>query len=332
MANQVEKLNAIAIADIEAINGLNDAAIEAINGLEFVSAFGGITWSTDDVFPVTTRSTVNCGVIGAKLNSDTDGGTSGTQFRSYEHNGSSWASGVATGGRTRSSGNGGGTQGAAVMEGGYDNVASSDGLTTEEYNGSSWSFANNLVGGSAYSGGGGTSQTAQLISGGSNYNPTVRNITLTQTYNGTNWSNESVASHGAGAGTNGEAAGGGLDAFMIADGSREDPPNSNANLISQIFNQSAGSWTTKATVTTHTWYNCSSTDGTRVYKIAGMGGTSVESWEENSWTNQSVLPASVRQGGLGTGGTAANGGATHVGGSLNSNNANVTTYYTAAAS
>jgi hypothetical protein len=155
---------------------------------------------------------------------------------------------------------------------------------------------------------------------------------LTQTYDGTNWSNESVSSHGAGAGTQGESAGGGLDAFLVASGSREDPPNSNQNLISQIFNQTAGTWTTKATVIVHTNYNASATDGTRVYRIAGMSGANVESWVDNTWTNESVLPASRAMGGLGTGGTGAAGGATHVAGRNNSDDSNVNTYYTAAAS
>ena len=331
MANAVEKVNSIAIASIEAINGITDANLQALNGEEFVSAFGGITWSTDDVFPASTRQTQNAGVIGAKLNSDTQGGTGSTQYRSYEHDGSSWASGVATGGDRRTSGVGGGTQGAAVMFGGSG--ATDDFNTTEEYNGTSWSSANNMVQGHAYCMGGGSSQTAQICSGGSSYNPTVRNLTMTQTYNGTNWSNEGVASHGAGAGTNGEAAGGGLDAFLMASGSREDPPNSNQNLISQLFNQSAGTWTTKATVNTHSWYNGSSTDGTRVYRVAGMSGATVESWEDNTWTNQSSLPASIAMGGLGTGGIAADGGATSVSGRDNDNaENNVNTYYTAAAS
>ena len=330
MANNVEKVNGIAIADIEKINGITDANLQALNSEEFTAAFGGITWSTDDVFPASTRQTINHGIIGAKLNSDTQSDTSGTVDRSYEHDGSSWASGVATGGTLRTSGTGGGTQGAAVMFGGW--TGSDDSNSTEEYNGTSWSSANNMVQGAAYCMGGGTSQTAQICSGGSSYNPTVRNLTMTQTYDGTNWSNESVASHGAGAGTNGEAAGGGLDAFLMASGSREDPPNSNQNLISQLFNQSAGTWTTKATVNTHSWYNGSSTDGTRVYRVAGMSGATVESWEDNTWTNQSDLPASRAMGGLGTGGTAADGGATHVAGRNNADDSNVNTYYTAAAS
>ena len=48
MANQVEKLNGIAIASIEKINGLTDAEIEKINGLEFTGStpHQTITFST----------------------------------------------------------------------------------------------------------------------------------------------------------------------------------------------------------------------------------------------------------------------------------------------
>ena len=329
--SNVDDVNGIAIANVQAINGIAIGDVQEINDVENAveggggSVYAGITWSTDDNFPAATRQTISSGTMGAKLNTDTDSGTDGTQFRSYEHDGSSWASGVATGGITHTSGAGGGTQGAAIMFAGYDSGDEDD--STEEYNGSSWATVNNMVQGHAYCAGGGIVQTAQLVSGGSSYNPTTRNLTMTQTYDGTNWSNESVASHGAGAGTQGESAGGGLDAFLVASGSREDPPNSNQNLISQIFNQTAGTWTTKASVSSHTWYNASGTDGTRVFKIAGMGGASVESWVDNTWTTESELPASRAMGGLGTGGLGASGAVAHVAGRNNSDDSNVNTYY-----
>ena len=50
MANEVEKLNGIAIASIEAINGKTDANIEAFNSFEFAGfTYDGITWSSSNI-------------------------------------------------------------------------------------------------------------------------------------------------------------------------------------------------------------------------------------------------------------------------------------------
>jgi len=45
MANAVEKLNTIAIANIEALNGITDANLEDLNGLEFSGYDPGDTWT-----------------------------------------------------------------------------------------------------------------------------------------------------------------------------------------------------------------------------------------------------------------------------------------------
>jgi hypothetical protein len=174
-------------------------------------------------------------------------------------------------------------------------------------------------------------QTAQLITGGSKYSPTVRDLSMTQTYNGTNWANESVASDGRGSATSGESAGGGLDAFLSAGGALDAGDSSAV----QIFNQTAGSWTSKAATPTTRRYNGSSTDGTRVYKIGGVqaGGSwtptaDVESWVDNTWTTENSIPAGRTGPGCGSGGLeSAAGSASAIGG-----NPGVTdTYYIAAA-
>ena len=41
----VDKLNSIAITDIEKVNDKTDANIQAFNGVEF-AGYGGLTWST----------------------------------------------------------------------------------------------------------------------------------------------------------------------------------------------------------------------------------------------------------------------------------------------
>jgi len=47
MANEILKVNAIAIASIDTINNKTDAHIQAFNGLEFTGfIYDGLTWAT----------------------------------------------------------------------------------------------------------------------------------------------------------------------------------------------------------------------------------------------------------------------------------------------
>jgi len=338
MANQVEKLNTIAIADIEAINGLNDAAIEGINGLEFtgVVPYTGITWSTDDTIPITAGYWSvfgNKGALGITTN------VSGESYqRTYEHDGSSWSTGGNTNAR-HSVSQTGGTQSAGVIYGGY--TGSDESNVTEEYDGSSWATGNNMVTGTNGGIGGGLIQTAQLVSGGSSYNPTVRDISTTQTYNGTNWANESVASAGKNTGTSGEN-GSGLDSFLAASGTL----NSGVTAAVQLFNQSASSWTTKTSASVAARYLGCGSDGVRIYKFGGVNNSAsggftaanmkdmCESWVENTWTTENSMPATRSLGG-GSGSLTGTGENCAVGG-LNYNSSGVgvqtTSFYVSSAS
>ena len=326
MANNVEKLNGIAVTDIESVNGITDDNLEALNGEEF-AGYSGINWSSDDTLPVNQGFGIKLGKVGASaIVNANDSGATGFKV-TYEHNGSSWSTGgsCATG---HGVGAGGGTQTAGVIYAGW--TGSDESNVTEEYNGSSWSTGNNMVQGSAYMTGGGTVQTAQLATGGSSYGPTVRDLSMTQTYNGTNWANESVASSGQGSATSGEAAGGGLDAFLLAGGALDAPGTQSAT---QLFDQSAGTWTSKAALGTAVRYTSSSTDGTRVFKLGGYDASAphasdiVESWVENSWTVENSLPAVKVAGGTGSGGLESTGGAMVIGG--NSDTATTNSYFIA---
>ena len=327
MANAVEKVNTIAIADIEAINGKTDANIQALNALEFSGfTYSGITWSTDDETPVALSYGIKFGIVGAQgIVNCNDKNATGYKA-TYEHDGTEWSTTGSCSG-THGVGCGGGTQGAGVIASGYDDVGLDESNVTEEYNGETWSTGNNMVSGSAYSTGGGTLQTAQLITGGSSYGPTVRDLSATQTYNGTIWSDEGVASNGAGSGGSGESGGGGLNAFLSVSGTYD----AGLTTYCALFDQSQSTWTSKAVVSTAKTYVASSTDGTRVYKIGGSSNTDlVESWVEDTWTTETSIPLSRRGNGQGTGGGEAAGGASSIGG--NDASGRTDTYYTAAAS
>ena len=316
MANNVAKVNGIAIASIEAINGITDANLQAFNGEEFTGfTYSGITWSTDDTLLITASywsAFGNKGALGITTHVDPE-----SNQRTHEHNGSSWSTAGNTNSR-HSVSQTGGTQSAGIIYGGY--TGSDESNATEEYNGSSWATGNNMVTGTNGGIGGGWLQTAQLCSGGSSYNPTVRDISTTQTYDGTNWSNESVASAGKNSGTSGEN-GSGLDSFLAAAGAL----NAGVTAAAQLFNQTAGTWTTKTSASVVARYLGCGSDGVRVYKFGGVNNSAsggftaanmknmCESWVENTWTTESSMPATKSLGGgsgtqTGTGENCAPGG------------------------
>jgi hypothetical protein len=276
----------------------------------------GITWSTDDVIPVGFNGALMCGKVDAALLVN----GSITSPLSYEHNGSSWSGSTGTGGAKHSAAQSGGTQTAGVIYGGYD--GSDDGDTTDEYNGTSWSNVNSMTSGSAYATGGGEVQSSCFVTGGSWYNPTVRDITVTQTYDGTTWTNESVASSGAGSGSGQNSGGGGLDACLSASGVKE---YGGTQTASNLFSQTAGTWTSKAAVSVGVNYPATSSDGTRIYKMGGhLGGAytsgniknTVESWVDNAWTTENSLPVQTFVAGWGNGGRQSPGGAFQAGGAI----------------
>jgi hypothetical protein len=341
MANQIQAINTLGHDNIALINTLSDSNIQAVNTLEFTGfTYSGITWSTDDSIPVGSATLDMMGKVDAAL-LYTGYDTGGVSNDSYEHNGSSWSTSVGTGGELHSAAPAGGTQDAGVVYAGY--MGSDDGITTDEYNGTSWSTVNNLTSGGAYSTGGGEVQGSCFITGGSTYSPTVRDVTVTQTYNATTWTNESVASNGAGSGIGQNSGGGGLDACFAGSGTKE---YGGFQTYCAVFSKTGGAWTSKAAVSTALVYMATCSDGVRVYKIGGFGppggaysGSNmrdiVESWVDNTWTTESNLPVKTITAGWGGGGQQSLGGAFQAGGSYWNGSSKVndsTQYYTAAAS
>jgi len=340
MANQIEAVNTIAITSIEAINTITDANLQALNTLEFtgVVTYNGITWTTDDVVPVGSNKGLLCGKVDSALYVNADSTSPG----SYEHNGSSWSSVTTTGGAKHHAGNSGGTQNAAIIYGGYN--GSTDGDTTDVYNGTSWSTVNSMTTGSAYATGGGEVQDSCFLTGGSQYGPDVDGVTVTQTFNGTTWTDESTPSGGQGSGVGQNSGGGGLDACLTAAGHVWSHPTHGTGIYDAcyIFNKTASTWSGAASVSEQTVYAAGSSDGTRVYMIGGYVGGSydgdhikdtVQSYVSNAWTTENSLPVKTMEGGWGCGGQQATGGAFQAGGSYWNGSSVVsdsTQYHTAA--
>ena len=118
MANEVKKLNTIAIASVKNVNGITDANLKKLNTLEF-TGYTALTWATGNTIATsrdghTQHGTATDGMITAGYN-----GSASLQS-TEEFNGSTW--GVISGGDLAfTDGSGGtfgfGTQGAAVNSG-----------------------------------------------------------------------------------------------------------------------------------------------------------------------------------------------------------------------
>lgn len=208
-----------------------------------------------------------------------------------EWDGSSWSTGGSSA-VDRGSGGSGGTQTAGVVYAGYHD--SDESVTTEEYNGTSWSSGNDMAVGASGVSGSGPTQTWQICTGGSQYNPTVRDISSTQTYNGTNWANESVASDGRATG----GMTGVEDDVLFHHGALDSPGSQNT---ATYWNGS--SWATKATAPNIGRYIGNFGSSTRAYRVGGWDqdalgapayyyivGYPCESWTDDVWSNENVLP------------------------------------------
>lgn len=312
MANAIEKLNTIAIADIEAINGKTDANIQALNTLELTGgfSFGSLTWSTYTVAPWS-------GGGAMKIGTGATGAATEGQSTSVEE----WASGSWSAGGSTSvmhgQGHSGGSLAAGVMYAGYD--GSDESTVCEEYNGTSWSTSASVTGalttGHAYASGGGYLQTAQLITGGYSFSPTVNNITTTQTYNGSTWTNVGVSSSGfSQAGVVGTT-----DNFVMINGDED----------GQEFTPTAAqwdgsAWNALADSPTGGYEMMSFGVETRAFKAGGRSSntlgapnyfalqSNVEMWVSDSWSTETALPAA--QSNCGQGGGEGAGGSDGIAG------------------
>jgi hypothetical protein len=323
MANAVEKVNTIAIADIEAINTITDDNLEDLNTLEFTGTlpmlidltFSGLTWSASSASPmdhhVPGTSHIGTATAGGLIDSDwitmlewNGTGTTGT-----------WTDTGAEKSVKTYYVRAGGTQTTGIVYGGYDADGSVGIDTTELYNGTTWSTNGSLdmVSGTSGGCGGGNVQTNQLHTGGSTYSPTVRDHQSTEYFNGTVWSDAGDDSTGQSGSqcvgtTNFVKVSGSYDAAGIDD-------------ECEYFTLSTTTWSTIADITNATRYNKCWGDESRTFTCGGYGtdglGAPVyylyhdacEMWVDNVWSNQTALPSD--QGGWGVGGSD---GGTNVGG------------------
>jgi len=193
MSNQVDKLNGIALTDIEKFNAKTDANIEKLNGKTFLGLTAG-TWS-DSGHNLTTGRSRAWGA-GATRSAMIVGNGQNTSITTIEYyNGSANASVQAGKNPSQAWGTsaGGGVQTDCVKAGGFDsdnsNASQDD---SEEWNGSTWS--NNITVGYNWElgVGAGASSTAFTVWGGYT-SQSNQSVVTAREYNGSSWANDTAA-------------------------------------------------------------------------------------------------------------------------------------------
>tara|TARA_R110000824_G_scaffold29845_3_gene98868 strand:+ start:619 stop:1554 length:936 start_codon:yes stop_codon:yes gene_type:complete len=274
MANEITKLNQIAVADLAKINGLTEADVENLNGLEWAGDgianwdiyliladattmmnHNGLAWSNTGHAKLYATGNYTCGVSGT-TGFSSHGYISGAPTGiSEEYNGSSWSAG-GTSGRARYGNRIVGTVTSALAVGGYDGNYRN---WTDEYNGSTWSTGSNLPGGyqDAWHGGagGGTSEISTVFGG-------YRYSGKTYEYNGSSWSTMSNFST-ARQGVTGNSVGSQNDTVLI--GGQTASGN-----VNETEEYTGSSWATGGT--TPVALRAVSTMGKGANSCVGIGG------------------------------------------------------------
>ena len=188
MANEVKKLNAIAVGDIKNLNTLTDANIKEFNAQEWSSGPAHV-WSSASAMHDSMSGAgghqigqVNTAVVVA-------GGYEGAfTDDTQERNSTTWTTESATISATRQEAGAGGSAPSRVIFGGWPGAGGNTNVT-EEYNGTAWSSGGNIPVAKGANRGTGVSQTAMIEALGSVEDGGGKGAgDNASTYNGTSWS------------------------------------------------------------------------------------------------------------------------------------------------
>tara|TARA_R110000744_G_scaffold2003_1_gene7839 strand:- start:1592 stop:1960 length:369 start_codon:yes stop_codon:yes gene_type:complete len=121
MANNVVKVNGIAIANIAKLNGITDANLAKLNGEEFTGTFPNLTWTAGGAMSAGRAGAHGFGAsLSAVVMAGGDGPDGGaTLTSSEEYNGTSWGSGGAMS-TSSSTGGSAGTLTSGLVMGGWN--------------------------------------------------------------------------------------------------------------------------------------------------------------------------------------------------------------------
>ena len=236
MSNQVQKLNSIALTDIEKFNGKTDANIEKLNGKTFLGLTAG-TWSDSGHNMTTSRSrawgagaTRSSMIVG-------NGNDNIATIEYYNGSGNSTVQSGKNPSQAYGTSNAGGTQTDCIKAGGFLTSASNASQDDSEvWNGTSWS--NNTTVGYAWEAGQGAGATSNAFTVWGGYtSQSGQSVVTGRTWNGSAWAD---AAHAA-------------PAPFYAGGSGADN-NQSVIGVAGYYNDSATSASSSFGAASKTWY------------------------------------------------------------------------------
>ena len=195
MSNQVQKLNSIALTDIETFNGKTDANIDKLNGKTFVGLTAG-TWSDSGHNMATSRSRAwGAGATRSSMivgNGNNSGGNIAT-IEYYNGSGNSTIQSGKNPSQAYGTSNAGGTQTDCIKAGGFltsaGNASQDD---SEVWNGTSWS--NNTTVGYNWEAGQGAGATSNAFTVWGGYtSQSGQSVVTGRTWNGSSWADAAHA-------------------------------------------------------------------------------------------------------------------------------------------
>ena len=305
MANEVKKLNTIAVASIKNLNGITDANLKKLNGQEF-TGYSALTWTNDDDFGDARQQAASAGTAGAAFVMGGYDGSSQLDTTKY-HDGNSWAS-KATMSSARDASGGCGTFAAALDCGGY--ISGDEVQTTELYYGvetdvggstvsaNTWTTAsgNNMTVGSYGPTVFGT-QSAAMWCGGKKFGGDAATfLTNSEEFNGSAWTAHS-ATNDLDTGIEGNAGGAGTSAAgLIFGGMVSGPAHTNGT---QKWNSTT--WEAGNNMGTARRYNSGFGTSTRAWTQGGASAhgssyitlNTTETFDGTSWASDTNLNTNV---------------------------------------
>jgi len=195
MANEIEKLNAIAIGDIEKFNGKTDSNIEKINSFEFTGGPSHVWTTVGDMNTATSGAGQGFGAVNTAV--IVAGGYDGAFVDNTLHrNGTTWET-EGDLSATRQQMGSCGTSSAGLTFGGWPGAGGNTNVT-QEFGGTSWSTGEDTISVAKGANRGVGTQTAALQALGDVDAGTTTDAKQSEEYNGTSWSSEATPTHGAG--------------------------------------------------------------------------------------------------------------------------------------
>ena len=255
MSNQVQKLNSIALTDIETFNGKTDANIDKLNGKTFVGLTAG-TWSDSGHNMATSRSRAwGAGATRSSMivgNGNDSGGNIAT-IEYYNGSGNSTIQSGKNPSQAYGTSNAGGTQTDCIKAGGFltsaGNASQDD---SEVWNGTSWS--NNTTVGYNWEAGQGAGATSNAFTVWGGYtSQSGQSVVTGRTWNGSSWAD---AAHAA-------------PAPFYAAGSAADN-NQSVIVLAGYYNDNATSASSSFSSADKSWYYSGSSWAEKSDNAAGV--------------------------------------------------------------